>query len=155
MTETEYIKMLMKNLHCTEEAARDVMITDRAIDRGADPFPISQEQKGVEKQMRQADRKKETAPRQRARKVDLEKREIIQVLDDALFDLVDEISIINPERQIDFVHNNKNYRLVLSVPRKQGGAFCLAARPRPRRAVFATVYNFHKFCPNFLCIITT
>lgn len=118
MTEKEYIEMLMKNLHCTEEAARDVMITDRAIDRGADPFPISQEQKEVEKQMRQADRKKETAPRQRARKVDLEKREIIQALDDALFDLVDEISIINPERQIDFVHNNKNYRLVLSAPRK-------------------------------------
>ena len=32
MTETEYIKMLMENLHCTEDAARDVMETDRAID---------------------------------------------------------------------------------------------------------------------------
>ncbi len=36
MTETEYIKMLMENFHCTEEAARDMMETDRVIYRGTD-----------------------------------------------------------------------------------------------------------------------
>lgn len=127
MTEKEYIEMLMKNLHCTEEAARDVMITDRAIDRGADPFPISQEQKAIEKQMRQADRKKETAPRQRERKIDADKREIILSLNSFLVDFVheydencidDDVCMTNPERQIDFTFRGKKYRIVLSAPRK-------------------------------------
>ena len=34
MTETEYIKMLMENFRCTEEAARDLMETDRTIYQG-------------------------------------------------------------------------------------------------------------------------
>lgn len=127
MTEKEYIAMLMKNLHCSEEAARDVMITDKAINQGADPFPLTAEQKEVEKQMRQADRKKETAPRQRERKADADKREIILSLNDFLIDFVheydedcidDDVCMTNPERQIDFTFKGKKYRIVLSAPRK-------------------------------------
>lgn len=119
MTETEYIKMLMENLHCTEDAARDVMETDRAIDRGADPFPLTADQKATEKKMRQGKR----APtaykfEKRERKPNDAKREIIQTLDDALCDLVDDVTVTNPERQIDFVFNEIKYRIVLSAPRK-------------------------------------
>lgn len=121
MTEKEYIAMLMKNLHCSEEAARDVMITDRAINQGADPFPLTAEQKEVEKQMRQADRKKETAPRQRERKADADKKYLIEAIEEMLScsDVqAEDVTITNPERQIDFTFRDKKYRIVLSAPRK-------------------------------------
>jgi hypothetical protein len=121
MTEKEYLAMLMKNLHCSEEAARDVMITDRAINQGADPFPLTAEQKEVEKQMRQADRKKETAPRQRERKADADKKYLIEAIEEMLScsDVqAEDVTITNPERQIDFTFRDKKYRIVLSAPRK-------------------------------------
>ena len=118
MTYDEMVANIMTALAVTEEEAKSIIETDKLIDKGADPFPLTAEQKEVEKQMRQADRKKETAPRQCERKADADKREIIQTLDDALCDLVDDVIVTNPERQIDFVYNDKKYRIVLSAPRK-------------------------------------
>lgn len=112
------VEELMKTLNCSEEEAKDIIETDKAIDRGADPFPLTAEQEAVEKKMRQADRKKEKVPRKVERKADDDKRVIIQSLEVHLSDLVDSITISNPERQIDFVYNNKKYRIVLSAPRK-------------------------------------
>lgn len=114
----EMVANIMTALAVTEEEAKSIIATDKLIDQGADPFPISQEQKAVEKQMRQADRKKETAPRQRERKADGDKMAIIQSLEVHLSDLVDSVIVSNPERQIDFVYNDKKYRIVLSAPRK-------------------------------------
>ena len=53
----------------------------------------------------------------RERKVDNDKREIIQTLDDALCDLVDDVEVVNPEREILFTYNDKKYKIVLSAPR--------------------------------------
>ena len=128
MTETEYIEMLMQNLHCTEEAARDVMETDRAIDRGADPFPLTAEQKATEKKMRQGKRAPTAYKFQpRERKPNEAKRNIIDALNSFLVDFVheydedcldDDVFITNPERQIDFTLKGVRYRVVLSAPRK-------------------------------------
>lgn len=112
------VEELMKTLNCSEEEAKDIIETDKAIDRGANPFPLTPEQEAVEKKMRQADRKKEKVPRKVERKENANKREIIQVLDDALCDLADDVTLVNAERQIDFIYNNVKYRIVLSVPRK-------------------------------------
>ena len=112
------IEELMKTLNCSEEEAKDIIATDKAIDRGADPFPLTPEQEAVEKKMRQADRKKEKVPRKVERKANADKREIMQVLDDALCDLVDDVTLVNAERQIDFIYNDVKYRIILSVPRK-------------------------------------
>lgn len=118
MTYDEMVANIMTALAVTEEEAKSIIETDKLIDKGADPFPLTAEQKEVEKQMRQADRKKETAPRQRERKADDDKRAIIQSLEVHLSDLVDSVTVSNPERQIDFVYNDKKYRIVLSAPRK-------------------------------------
>ena len=119
MTETEYIEMLMRNLHCSEEAARDVMETDRAIDRGADPFPLTADQKATEKKMRQGKRAPTAYKFQpRERKPNEAKREIIQTLDEALCDIADDVTVTNPERQLDFVIDGVRYRVILSAPRK-------------------------------------
>ena len=132
MTYDELVANIMISLAVTEEEAKNIIATDKLIDQGADPFPLTAEQKAVEKQMRQADRKKETAPRQRERKADANKREIILSLNDFLIDFVheydedcidDDVCMTNPERQIDFTFRGKKYRIVLSAPRKQGGAF--------------------------------
>ena len=127
MTYDEMVANIMTSLAVTEEEAKSIIETDKLIDKGADPFPLTAEQKEVEKQMRQADRKKETAPRQRERKADADKREIILSLNAFLVDFVheydetcidDDVCMTNPERQIDFTFRGKKYRIVLSAPRK-------------------------------------
>lgn len=127
MAYDEMVANIMTALAVTEEEAKNIIETDKLIDKGADPFPLTAEQKEVEKQMRQADRKKETAPRQRERKADADKREIILSLNDFLIDFVheydedcidDDVCVTNLERQIDFTFRGKKYRIVLSAPRK-------------------------------------
>lgn len=91
-------------------------------DEEEDNLPeLTADQKKVEKEMRQADRKKETIPRRRERKPDEDKIAIIQQIMLALQHDVDgqTITIINPEREIEFDFLNNHYRLVLMKPRKE------------------------------------
>lgn len=91
-------------------------------DEEEDNLPeLTPDQKKVEKEMRQADRKKETAPRKRERKPDEDKIAIIQQIMLALQHDVDgqTITIINPEREIEFDFLSNHYRLVLMKPRKE------------------------------------
>lgn len=116
MTRVEH---LMQTLGLTEQEALEMIAADAEIDKGADLFPLTQEQKATEKKMRQADRKPTAYKFQtRERKPNLAKREIIQVLDDALCDLADDVTVTNVERQIDFILDGVRYRVVLSAPRK-------------------------------------
>ena len=39
------IELLMKKLGCTKEEALDIIKTDKEINKGADPFPLTAEQK--------------------------------------------------------------------------------------------------------------
>lgn len=115
------VEELMKTLNCSEEEAKDIIETDKAIDRGANPFPLTPEQEAVEKKMRQADRKKEKVPRKVERKADADKKYLIEAIEEMLScsDVqAEDVIITNPERQIDFVYNDKKYRIVLSAPRK-------------------------------------
>jgi predicted RNA-binding protein Jag len=126
MTEKELtIQKYMEKLGLTLEEAEELY-----ADEQADNLPeLSAEQKSVVREMTQADRKKETAPRKRTRKIDKDKRLLILRLSDFLVDFIlddnldldveqHSVKIINPERQIDFSFHGENYRLVLSKPRK-------------------------------------
>lgn len=113
------IDELMKTLNCSKDEAKSIIETDKLIDKGADPFPLTPEQKVVEKEMRRGHK----APtvykfQKRERKPNDAKREIIQTLDEALCDIADDVTVTNPERQIDFVIDDVHYRVVLSAPRK-------------------------------------
>ena len=113
------LEALMK-LGMTEAEAKEVLEADRKIDKGEKmSFDLTKEQEKATRAMRQADRKP-FVPKldKRERKPNEAKREIIQVLDEALCDLVDDVTVTNPERQIDFVYNDVKYRIVLSAPRK-------------------------------------
>lgn len=116
------IEALMK-LGMTEAEAREVLEADKVIEKGKEKldFDLSPEQEQEAKKMRQADReKKPFIPdlKKRERKPNQPKRDIIQVLDEALTDIADDVTVTNIERQIDFVLDGVRYRVVLSAPRK-------------------------------------
>ena len=89
---------------------------------GAPKGELTAEQKAVEKEMMRADRKKEETPRKRERKPDADKRLLIAALADCLLeaepDEMEDVTITNPEREIEFRYCGNRYRLTLSKPRK-------------------------------------
>lgn len=112
------LENLMK-LGMTEAEAKQVLEDDKRIDKGEDLFPLTEEQKKASKKARQADRKPTVYQfKKRERKPNMAKRDIIQVLDEALTDIADDVTVTNIERQIDFVIDDVRYRIVLSAPRK-------------------------------------
>lgn len=110
------IAQLMQKLDITEAEAIQLLEDDKAIDKGAKLFELTDEQAKASKKARQADR----APtvyqfKPRERKVDNDKREILGLL----LDRLDEYNpqIVNPEREFLFTYNEKKYKIVLSAPR--------------------------------------
>lgn len=115
--ELTQVERLMLKLNISRDEAENMIALDDEIEHGADPFPQSQEQKEVSKKMcgtGTAERKK---PVKRERKIDNDKREIIQALDEALCDLVDNVEVVNPEREIICEFNGRKFKVVLSAPR--------------------------------------
>lgn len=120
MTEKEKtIQLYMSKLDLSHEEAEQMW-----LDEQEDNLPdLTAEQKQVVKEMTQADRKIETAPRKRERKPDENKRLLIATLVDCLLeanpDEMEDVSIINPEREIEFRYCGERYRLTLAKPRKE------------------------------------
>lgn len=128
MTSTEKrVADIMKKLNCTEEEALDVLETDKAIDKGAKPFELTDQQKRVSKQSRQIARKPKEQTN-KAKREDNEKQEFMRKLVEFLETSgASDVVVTNPERQVDFKlpHIDKDgndtvrkHRLVFSVPRK-------------------------------------
>ena len=123
MTEKEKtIQLYMSKLDLSREEAEQMW-----LDEQEDNLPdLTPEQQAVAKGMAQADRKKETTPRKRERKPDENKRLLINALVDCLLeaspDEMEDVSIINPEREIEFRYCGDRYRLTLSKPRKEKSA---------------------------------
>ena len=122
MTKEMQILNYMWNLGIDREEAEQLY-----KDEQEDNLPeLTPEQKAVEKEMLRADRKKEETPRKRERKPDENKRLLINALMDCLLeanpDEMEDISIINPEREIEFRYCGERYRLTLSKPRKEKSA---------------------------------
>ena len=116
------IQLYMNKLDLSREEAEQ-MWQDEQEDNLPD---LTAEQKAVVKEMTQADRKKEETPRKRERKPDENKRLLINALVDCLLeaspDEMEDVSIINPEREIEFRYCGNRYRLTLSKPRKEKSA---------------------------------
>lgn len=114
------LEALMK-LGMTEAEAKEVLEADRKIDKGEKmSFDLTKEKEKATRSMRQADRKP-FVPKldKRERKPNKEKREIINgIVESVFFSWIDDVTITNPERQIDFTYNGTRYRVVLSAPRK-------------------------------------
>ena len=112
------IQKIMQVLGVSEEEAREILATDKAIERGADPFPLTDAEEKASKEARRAEQDKATRKQTtKPKKVDADKAKIISVLDDALCDLVDNVEVINPEREILFYFNERKFKIILSTPR--------------------------------------
>jgi hypothetical protein len=120
------ILQLMTALKISREEALQVLEDDKRIDRGEKLFELTEEQKAVEKKMRQAPRTANAKPPKRERKTDNDKRFLIDSLVWALTTevenagdnvLAQNVEIVNPEREFLFTYNGKKYKVVLSAPR--------------------------------------
>lgn len=116
------LKELAQVLNITEDEAREVQQTDKRIDRGEKLFELPPELEAGAKKARRADRKKVENVK-REKKVDNDKRELIQYLESSLEDAYPDldlgnITITNPEREMEFTYNGIKYRLTLMRPRK-------------------------------------
>lgn len=114
------IEKLMEKLDLTEDEAKQLILDDKAIDKGEKLFELSQEGKQVEKQMRQADRAVNAYGKEvkRERKADDDKAFLLNTLFSAVLPHCDTYEVSNAEREFLFTYNGKKYKVVLSAPRK-------------------------------------
>lgn len=126
MTEKQ-IQHAMKTLDLTHEEAIAMLQEDEAIERGANPHPLTPEQEKASKAARIVSTGPRTTSVKRERKEDEDKRRLIKLFYEALTNCDDAkmsadgecvAEITNAERQIDFIYNQRKFRIVLSAPRK-------------------------------------
>jgi hypothetical protein len=107
----------MQILKISEEEARQMLEDDKAIDKGEKLFELSEEQKKNAKKARQADRSPTVYTfTKRERKADEDKRFLIKELTKAVSEWNPEVT--NQEREIEFIFNNRKFKITLSAPRK-------------------------------------
>jgi hypothetical protein len=112
------VEQLMEILKCSEAEALDIIKSDEAIDKGANPFPLSADQEKASKKARAVPRgvgiykfeKKE-------RKADTDKGKLIADLLDGI-PYAEDVEITNPEREFLFTYNGRKFKVTLSAPRK-------------------------------------
>ena len=125
MTKAEKLQLhrIMENLDCDEETAKEIMETDKRIDKGEKLFELPEELEKGAKKARNAGNCNGYTKTNREKKVDEDKRELIYIIKNALTNPlcgnlpVENLEIANPEREMTFTHNGKKYKIVLSCPR--------------------------------------
>ena len=119
--DAEQLSRIKAGLKCSDEEAAEILAYDKAIEHGEQtPYDLTPAQNKIAQSYAHTGTRKPTVYKftPRERKPNEPKREIIQVLDEALTDIADDVTVTNPERQIDFVMDGIRYRVVLSAPRK-------------------------------------
>ena len=114
MTEKE---KALKNLGLTDEEIADVVENDKRIDKREKLFELPEELKKGAKKARNAGNCNGYTKANREKKVDNDKRFLIETLELALSPFAENVEIANPEREMTFTHNGKKYKIVLSCPR--------------------------------------
>lgn len=119
--DVEQLSRIKAGLKCSDEEAAEILAYDKAIEHGEQtPYDLTPTQNKIAQSYAHTGTRKPTVYKftPRERKPNEPKREIIQILDEALTDIADDVTVTNPERQIDFVMDGIRYRVVLSAPRK-------------------------------------
>jgi hypothetical protein len=113
----------LAKLGLSDTEIKQVLADDKRIDKGEKLFELSAEGKEAEKKYKNCGVRTVKSPYgqkvQKEKKVDAEKTAIIEALCFAISPFADNtIQVINAEREIEFTHKEKKYRIVLSAPRK-------------------------------------
>ena len=106
----------LERLGLTAEEIEQTILDDRQINQGVKLFELTDEQKEASKKARATGTRKATQT-MRKRKEDEAKRFLIRVFEQALDEHAHEIVVTNIERQIDFIYQDRKFRIVLSAPR--------------------------------------
>ena len=110
----ELIQNHMRILGISREEAIQLIEDDKRIDRGEKLFELPPElEKGAKKARCVASNKHKKSTAKREKKVDDDKRHLINHFTEGL----ENVNVLNPEREFEFFYNGKKYKLVLSVPR--------------------------------------
>ena len=112
------IEKLVSLLGCSMSEALDIIESDEKIDKGVKLFELTPEQKKAAKSATITTSGKARKKTERIKKSDNNKLSLMNNIIDSLNNCVQDINVINPEREITFMYNDKKYKLVLSVPRK-------------------------------------
>ena len=122
MTKDEtQLSRIKAGLKCSDAEAAEILAYDKAIDHGEKtPHDLTPAQNKVAQSYARTGTRKPTVYKftTRERKPNEPKREIIQVLVDALTPICNTLEVTNAERQLDFDFHGVKYRVVLSAPRK-------------------------------------
>lgn len=112
------VEKLINLLGCSMSEALDIIQSDYRIDKGEKLFELTPEQKKAAKSATITTSGKTRKKTERVKKSDNNKLSLMNNIINSLNSCVQDINIINPEREITFMYNDKKYKLVLSVPRK-------------------------------------
>ena len=106
-------------LGMTEEEVADVIETDKRIDKGEKLFELDKELEKGAKKARSAGNCNGYTKTNREKKVDTEKRAIIQCMTEIAENLADNgtVNLTNAEREFDFIYKGRKFKIVLSCPR--------------------------------------
>lgn len=109
-------------LGLTEEEVAEVLESDKKIDKGEKLFELSAEGKEAEKKYKNCGVRTVKSPYgqkvQKEKKVDTDKRTIIDILVDTIEQNCGKVEIKNLEREFEFVYNDRKFKITLSAPRK-------------------------------------
>ena len=109
----------LKNLGLIDEEIADVIETDKRIDKGEKLFELDKELEKGAKKARSAGNCNGYTKANREKKVDNEKRAIIQCMTEIAENLADNgtVNLTNAEREFDFIYKGRKFKIVLSCPR--------------------------------------
>ena len=109
----------LKNLGLIDEEIADVIETDKRIDKGEKLFELDKELEKGAKKARSAGNCNGYTKTNREKKVDTEKRAIIQCMTEIAENLADNgtVNLTNAEREFDFIYKGRKFKIVLSCPR--------------------------------------
>ena len=112
---------LMKALGCTEEEALDIIQYDRLVDQGKPtPYDLTEEQKKVEKAMKNSDIHAKSEQRVAKPKENPKKEGIITAFAEFLEGFgAESVIITNKTREITFKIGEDDYKLALTATRKK------------------------------------
>ena len=116
----KYANLIAMGLHPDEAA--EVLADDDRIDKGEKLFELSEEGKLAEKKYKNCGVRTVKSPYgqtvQKEKKVDIDKRTVIDILTEVVEQNCGKVNIINDEREFEFVYNDRKFKVVLSCPRK-------------------------------------
>lgn len=115
-------KIALMNLGMSAEEAEEVLTADDEIDKGKKLFELSAEGKQAEKKYKNCGVRTVKSPYgqtvQKEKKVDTDKRFLVDILIDTIEQNCGKVEIINAEREFEFKYNDRKFKITLSAPRK-------------------------------------